>query len=136
MLEAGQSNPAVFALASAYLGFEAAVAFNDFVANYSKVVTVSDILDKGMTPEIDLNQHCALIDKMGAHERFQNTLNEGELQNLAAYFMSLPSEPAMKLWTMLGQANQDNAIQFHSTTDAEGRKVGNYLVEILTGDKC
>jgi 16S rRNA (uracil1498-N3)-methyltransferase len=33
MLEAGQSNPVVFSLASAYLGFEAAVAFNDFVAN-------------------------------------------------------------------------------------------------------
>ena len=29
LLEAGQSNPAVFSLASAYLGFEAAVSFND-----------------------------------------------------------------------------------------------------------
>ena len=135
LLEAGQSNPAVFALASAYLGFEAAVAFNDFVANYSKVVTISDILDKGMTPDIDLNQHCALIDKMGASDRFANALNEGELPNLAAYFMSLPSETAMKLWTVIGQANQDNAISFHSTAAADGRKVGNYLVEILTGDK-
>ncbi len=42
----------------------------------------------------------------------------------------------MKLWTVIGQANQDNAIQFHSTAAADGRKVGNYLVEILTGDKC
>jgi hypothetical protein len=134
MLEAGQSNPAVFALASAYLGFEAAVAFNDFVANYSKVVTISDILDKGMTPEIDMNQHCALIDKMGASDRFENALNEGELTNLATYFMALPSEAAMKLWTMVGQANQDNAIAFHSTSSTDGRTVGNYLVEILTGE--
>ena len=136
LLEAGQSNPAVFALASAYLGFEAAVSFNDFVANYSKVVTISDVLDKGKTIDVDLNQHCALIDKMGASDRFANALNEGELMNLAAYFMSLPSEPAMKLWTVIGQANQDNAIAFHSTADKDGRKVGNYLVEILTGDKC
>ena len=98
-------------------------------------MTISDILDKGMTPDIDLNQHCALIDKMGASDRFANSLNEGELVNLAAYFMSLPSEPAMKLWTVIGQANQDNAIVFHSTAAADGRKVGNYLVEILTGDK-
>jgi hypothetical protein len=42
----------------------------------------------------------------------------------------------MKLWTVIGQANQDNAISFHSTKDTEGRAVGNYLVEILTGDKC
>ena len=136
VLEAGQSNPIVFSLASAYLGFEAAVSFNDFVANYSKVVTISDVLDKGKAIDVDLNQHCALIDKMGASERFKNALNEGELMNLAAYFMSLPSEPAMKLWTMIGQANQDNAISFHSTKDKEGRAVGNYLVEILTGDKC
>ena len=135
LLESGVSNPAVYSLASAYLGFEAAVAFNDFVANYSKVVSIADILDKGMTPEIDLNTHCALIDKMGASERFKNALNEGELMNLAAYFMSLPSEPAMKLWTIIGQANQDNAIAFHSTKDKEGRAVGNYLVEILTGGK-
>jgi len=136
MIEPGQSNPTVFALASAYLGFEAAVSFNDFVANYSKVVTISDILDKGKTPDIEMNAHCALIDKMGASDRFKGALNEGELTNLANYFMSLPSEPAMKLWTMIGQCNQDNAIQFHSTSSADGRAVGNYLVEILTGDKC
>ena len=39
-----------------------------------------------------------------------------------------------KLWTVIGQANQDNAIAFHSSAAADGRKVGNYLVEILTGD--
>ena len=119
-----------------FLGFEAAVSFNDFVANYSKVVTISDVLDKGKTIDVDLNQHCALIDKMGASDRFKNTLNENELTNLADYFIFLPSEAAMKLWTMVGQANQDNAIAFHSTKDKGGRAVGNYLVEILTGDKC
>jgi len=135
MLEAGQSNPVVFSLASAYLGFEAAVSFNDFVANYSKVVTISDILDKGKCPDVDMNQHCALIDKMGASDRFKNTLNESELTNLADYFIFLPSEAAMKLWTMVGQANQDNAISFHATRSHDDRAVGNYLVEILTGDK-
>ncbi len=135
MLEAGASNPVVFSLASAYLGFEAAVSFNDFVANYSKVVTISDILDKGKCPDVDMNQHCALIDKMGASDRFKNSLNESELTNLASYFIFLPSEAAMKLWTMVGQANQDNAISFHATRSHDDRAVGNYLVEILTGDK-
>ena len=41
----------------------------------------------------------------------------------------------MKLWNTLGQSNQDNAIAFHSASAADGRKVGSYLVEILTGDK-
>jgi len=136
VLEAGESNPIVYSLASAYLGFEAAVSFNDFVANYSKVVTVADILDKGKLPDIDMNAHCALIDKMGASDRFANVLNEDELSNLAAYFMSLPSEAAMKLWTTVGQANQENAISLHSAQASDGRAVGHYLVEILTGDKA
>lgn len=135
LAEAGQTNPIVYSLASAYLGFEAAVAFNDFVANYSNVVTIADILDKGKAVDLDLNAHCALIDKMGASERFKGILNESELVNLAVYFNTLASEPAMKLWETLGEANQENAIALHSTSDKEGRKVGNYLVEILTGDK-
>ena len=124
----------LFNLATAFVGFEAAVAFIDFVANYSKVVTVSDILDKGLTPDIDLNAHCALIDKLGASERLANALNDSEITILATYFTSLPSEPAMKLWTVVGNACQDNAISLHSAEDASGRKVGSYLVEILTGD--
>ena len=46
LLLAGDSNPTVYSLASAYVGFEAAVAFNDFEANYSKVVSVADVLEK------------------------------------------------------------------------------------------
>ncbi len=102
--------------------------------SYSKVVTVSDILDKGQTPDIDLNAHCALIDKLGASERLASALNESEITNLATYFTSLASEPAMKLWTVVGNACQENAIALHSAEDANGRKVGSYLVEILTGD--
>ena len=131
----GEMNPLMYNLANSFVGFEAAVALNDFVANYSKVVTISDVLDKGKTIDVDLNQHCALIDKMGASDRFKNALNERELLNLANYFMALPSEPAMKLWTIIGQANQANAISCHSTKDKDDRAVGNYLVEILTGDK-
>ena len=97
-------------------------------------MTVSDILDKGQTPDIDLNAHCALIDKLGASERMASSLNDSEITNLATYFTSLPSEPAMKLWTVVGNACQDNAIALHSAEDANGRKVGSYLVEILTGD--
>lgn len=135
LLEAGESSPGVFSLASAYLGFEAAVAFNDFVANYSKVVTVADILDNGMTPDIDLNAHCALIDKLGASSRLAAKLNDTEVTNLATYFTSLNSETAMKLWTIVGNACQDNAIALHGATAADGTTAGSYLVKILTGDE-
>ena len=37
-------------------------------------VSVTGGIDKGKVPEVDLNQHCALIDKMGASDRFKNSL--------------------------------------------------------------
>ena len=96
---------------------------------------ISDVLDKCKTIDVDLNQHCALIDKMGASDRFKNALNEGELMNLAAYFMSLPSEPAMKLWTVIGGEGMElqNTIKLHKATASDGTAVSNRLVELLTG---
>ena len=135
LLVAGETNPAVYSLASAYVGFEAAVAFNDFVTNYSKVVSVSDVLDSGKVPsDLDLNDHCALIDKIAASGRLDGEITEKVRTNLAAYFLSLASEPAMKLWTAVGQANSDLAIALHST-EVEGQSIGAYLVEILTGEE-
>jgi hypothetical protein len=133
LVVAGQTNPTVYSLASAYVGFEAAVAFNDFVTNYSKVVSVGDVLDRGKVPEdLDLNDHCALIDKLGASGRLEIEVSKSVRVNLASYFLALPSEPAMKLWTVIGQANSDLAIAMHST-EVKGKSVGAYLVEILTG---
>jgi len=135
LVVAGETNPTVYSLASAYVGFEAAVAFNDFVANYSKVVSVADVLDKGKVPEdLDLNDHCALIDKLAASGRLDTEVTDKVRKNLAAYFLSLPSEPAMKLWTAVGQANSDLAIALHST-EVKGKSIGAYLVEILTGEE-
>ena len=133
LVVAGETNPTVYSLASAYVGFEAAVAFNDFVTNYSKVVSVGDVLDRGKVPEdLDLNDHCALIDKLGASGRLAAEVSDSVRVNLASYFLSLPSEPAMKRWTVIGQANSDLAIAMHST-EVKGKSVGAYLVEILTG---
>jgi len=135
LLVAGETNPTVYSLASAYVGFEAAVALNDFVANYAKVVSVGDVLDRGKVPEdLDLNDHCALIDKLAASGRLEVEMNDTVRGNLAAYFLSLASEPAMKLWTAIGQANSDLAIALHST-EVKGKTIGAYLVEILTGEE-
>jgi hypothetical protein len=135
LVVAGETNPTVYSLASAYVGFEAAVAFNDFVANYSKVVSVADVLDKGKVPEdLDLNAHCALIDKLGASGRLDGEVTEKVRVNLGAYFLSLPSEPAMKLWSVVGQTNAELAIALHST-EVKGKSIGAYLVEILTGEE-
>ena len=43
-----ESSPTLYSLTAAFVGFEAAVAFNDFVANYDRQVTVEDILIHGI----------------------------------------------------------------------------------------
>ena len=131
-------NSAIFHLATGFVGFEAAVAFNDFVKNYERQVTVEMILDDGKiekTSEFNINEHCALIEKMEATEVFKELMNDVQCKNLANYFVSLPSEAVMKLWQALGKGDTENVTSFHKTKADNGETVSGKLVTILTGDK-
>ena len=128
--------PTTFELASAFVGFEAAVAFRDFVEKYESQVTVEDIIVKGQikkTKDFSINDHCALVEKMEANETFEAELPEEELTNLGAYFLTLPSEVAMKLWTVLGAGDMKNTIALHGCKVGK-KSVSAYLVELLTGN--
>jgi hypothetical protein len=141
LLEEG--SPTLFNLSAAFIGFEAAVSFNDFVKNYDRQVTPEDILVKGDFSKVStfgINDHTAMIDKFEGAESFKEELEQALVDNLAKYFVMLPSEVAMKLWTVLGQGHLNNTIKLHQTTieDAttgEQRSVSDYLVEILAGDQ-
>jgi hypothetical protein len=133
----GESSPTLFNLSAAFVGFEAAVSFNDFVLNYERQVTVADILDNGSinkTADFAINEHTALVDKMEASEVFAAELTEGQVTNLASYFLTLPSEVAMKLWTVLGNGDVNNTIKLHQAS-VDGKSVSGYLVELLTGNE-
>tara|TARA_R100000808_G_C2154965_1_gene166514 strand:- start:2539 stop:3624 length:1086 start_codon:yes stop_codon:yes gene_type:complete len=111
-------SPVVFNLASVFVGFEAAIALTDFIKNYQKIVTVKDILKDGkieLTEGFGINQHSALVEKMEAEGSFNSLLKKKELKNLAAYFKTLPSEVAMKLWYSLTSSGGDiqNTINLH-----------------------
>ena len=133
-----EHNPTIFHLACGFVGFEAGVAFNDFVKNYERQVTVEMILDDGnieKTKDFNINDHCALIEKMDASEVFSTELTEQQCVNLANYFVSLPSEAVMKLWQALGKGETVNVTSFHKTKADNGETVSGKLVKILTGDK-
>tara|TARA_Y100000310_G_C20651560_1_gene799708 strand:+ start:639 stop:1721 length:1083 start_codon:yes stop_codon:yes gene_type:complete len=131
-----EASPVLFNLATSFVGFEAAVAFNDFVKNYDRQVTIEDVLDNGELDKVkewDINDHSAFIEKMEAKETFKEALNEVRVQNLANYFVSLPSEVAMKLWTVMGSGELDNTVALHQATTTDGKAVSGHMVEILTG---
>ncbi len=127
----------IFNLAAAFVGFEAAVALQDFFVNYSRQVTVEDILVNGeieRTSDFTINDHSALVEKMEATAAFAEALPAEQIQNLANYFVSLPSEVAMKLWVVLGQGEIQNTVELHQATAASGTTVSSHLVELLTGE--
>ena len=128
-LEAG---PAMFNLAQSFVGFEAAVALNDFAKNYERVVTVDQLLNVERTEALaafSLNEHCALVEKIEAEEVCKTELNDIQVANLANYFVTLPSEAAMKLWGVISQGGvQDNVVKFHGANDGA---VGSHLSKIL-----
>ncbi len=130
-------SPTLYHLATAFVGFEAAIALNDFVKNYDRQVTVEDILDDGkleLTKDWKINDHNALIEKMKAKESFGEKLSDNRLQNVANYFVTLPSEVAMSLWQAMGNSEfaTHNVSRLHGMTASNGVKIQEYIVEILT----
>ena len=126
----------LFNLTTAFCGFEAAVAIRDFVASYDRQVTIEDILDAGeidKTADWTINEHTALVEKMEATETFKPELSDDQIVNLARYFVTLPSEVAMKLWTVLGDGDVQNVIRTHQSTTPEGTVVSEHLITILGG---
>ena len=125
----------LFNLACGFVGFEAAVTFRDFAQNYQSLVTPEDILTHGKvdaTKEFGINDHSALVEKMEAEQVFDKELNSSEIENLGSYFLTLPSEVAMKLWTVMGLGDIKNTVNLHQCK-VDGLSVSTYLVELLTG---
>ena len=130
------ASPALFNLTSAFVGFEAAVAFNDFIQNYDRQVSTDDILVKGdfsKLADFGINDHTAIIDKFEAEETFKEELEQNQIDNLARYFIMLPSEVAMKLWTVMGKGEVNNTVKLHKT-DVDGESVSKHFVKMINGE--
>jgi len=130
--DALEASPAMFNLAQSFVGFEAAVALNDFAKNYERVVTVAQLLNGERLEALEafsLNEHCALIEKLEAEGNCKIEIPAEQLANLANYFVMLPSEAAMKLWGVISQGGvQSNVVSLHQANDGA---VGSHLAQIL-----
>ena len=130
--DALEASPAMFNLAQSFVGFEAAVALNDYAQNYERVVTVEQLLNgerQEALAAFSLNEHCAMIEKIESEEICQAEFSDDHVENLAKYFVSLPSEAAMKLWNVISQGGvQENVVKFHR---ANNGSVGSHLSQIL-----
>tara|TARA_A100001011_G_C14197181_1_gene794023 strand:+ start:193 stop:1254 length:1062 start_codon:yes stop_codon:yes gene_type:complete len=133
-----ESTPLTYNIATSFIGFEGAIAFNDYLKNYSRQVTIADILEHGkldLVADWKINDHNAFIEKLKAKDTFAEKLDDNQFQNLANYFVSLPSEIAMTLWQAIG-SHQDtagyNISKLHGTVSSDGVKVQEFIVSMLT----
>ena len=113
------------------------MAFKDFIANYDRQVSIEDILIKGdfsKLADFGINEHTAMVAKFESAETFHSVLPQEQMDNVARYFFMLPSEVAMKLWTVMGsvedESARDNLVSLHQAS-VDGRSVSDFLVEIL-----
>jgi len=130
-----ESSPTLYNLTAAFVGFEAAVAFNDYVLNYDRQVTTDDILIKGdfsKVADFGINDHTAIIDKFEAENTFDEELDQDLVNNLARYFVMLPSEVAMKLWTVMGKGDVNNTVKLHKS-EVDGESVSKHFVKLING---
>ena len=122
-------------ITTGFVGFEAAVAFNDFLSKYDRQVTVEMLLDEGrfeLTKDWVINDHTAMVEKMNAKDIFKTRLTDVQIENLAKYFVSLPSEIVMVLWQALAQTDEStyNIAKLWATT-VDGVLIQDFVVGIL-----
>jgi hypothetical protein len=128
-------------MATGFIGFGAAAAFQEFVANYEFQMTVEDIVDRGRyeeTKEWGVNEHLAMSKKISNSGVLEAKLDQSQLTNLANYFVTLPSEAAASFWVLFCGKEEDdfqnpNMIDFNRTTTYNGKMVAEYYGSILTG---
>jgi MoxR-like ATPase len=123
-------------LSAGYVGMEASIAFVDFAVNYERQVTVDDIIVHGKIARVadfGVVEHTALVDKIATSGIFDRELSASEIQNLANYFVRLPSEVAMVLFSAIpkGSAGPVNIGRFYNVKADNGVVVSARVTEVL-----
>jgi len=123
----------IFNLSCGFVGFEAAIAFRDFAEKYENQVTVDDILNgKAKTKGWKLNDHVAMVDKLLDSDKLNEGMDSAHLENVRKYFLSLPSEAAMKFYMNMNsnKARLPFVLKLHKM---EGVKT--FITGLLAGAK-
>jgi midasin (ATPase involved in ribosome maturation) len=130
-----EASPTLFQLAQAFVGLEAGVAFNDFVKNYDRQITVEDVL-MGKATEMANNftevEHLALVQKLENCDELKSKMTDDQTKNIFKYMMIVPSEVFMPLWSAIGKLCQENAVKLHGQV-VDGVSFKDLLIERLTG---
>jgi hypothetical protein len=113
-----------YSVASGFVGTEAAIAFTEFVKNYSEVITAEDILDNWKSTETKVSDLTnskvnGLIEKLANHCK-DNSWTIGQSKNVAAFAKALPGEMMVNLWNKISASqNLPNIQKLHKLIGQE-----------------
>ena len=128
----------VYNLACGFVGFEAAVALRDFADKYENQVSPEDILAGKLDKmkDANINDHVRMVEKLMASGKLTADMQEDNLQNLCRYFLTLPSEAAMKFYTGISSVKElmQFIIRFQKST-VDGKSVKTYMTSMLAKKK-
>lgn len=145
LLEESADLGVLFTLSSAFVGFEAAMDFQHFVRNYSRMITPQNIIDDGHIGKAKKLSHAeaaSMVEKV--QEVYMSDgldLSASQLQNLTEFFAILAPEIGMMLWTAFGEAIHKGDFEkgracftdFHEAVLKDGRKISRILESYVTG---
>ena len=129
-------NESIYPLALAFVGMEAAVDFQQYVKDYDRAVTVENIIEEGkieLTKDFGINEHTAMVDKIRNSKYVKIEMDVNQISNVAVYFMSLPSEIAVLLWSVITESGEPNTVALHKAT-VDGESVAARFVKMITSD--
>jgi len=96
--------------------------------------TVNDMIKNGNFKTIaqySMENNSCLIKHMRNSEIFSKVLSKKEMQNLGTYFLTIPHEACVELWTAVGDGEIENTRALHQCI-ISGQRVSSKLIEILT----
>ena len=114
----------------------------DYLDNYKKIVTVEDILNGKikMVKDFKINDHNALIERFKQADLFSEDLSDTHLENIAKYFLELPSELAMHFFHNVISKGTSQESVTRNIASLYSLKIGNtsmkeYVISILMAKK-
>ena len=112
----GTRTDGFYALCTGFIGTEASIAFTEFVANYSRVVSADDILNnwsdriENDVKKMTSSEIHSVIDRL-SKDFGENDWTPGQAENVAAFSNILGGEQLISLWNACSQTQQLHNIQ-------------------------
>jgi hypothetical protein len=126
-LAGGNLPTGFYAMALGMVGSEAAIAFQDFVKNYEKVISAEDVLEGRLSnkdaKELPAGTVNSVIDKLAEHCKEEGWTAK-QSKNVAAFGKTLGGELMVQLWNKVSSSNNlPNIQKLHKLMGQEVVKV-------------